>query len=61
MTTAHAIDRLIDAKTGLDNATTEYRAAILAAVDAGLPNTQIAAHLGVTEAAIRMWRKRNPR
>ena len=54
-----ALDRLIDAKTALDSARTEYTAAIQEAIENGLSNRKIGELVGVSEAAIRMWRKRN--
>jgi len=40
-------------------ATLVYSTAITNCVEAGISNRQIGIHLGLSEAAIRNWRKRN--
>jgi plasmid stabilization system protein ParE len=49
---------LASSKQGRANAD-EYRDAIRAAVEAGMKNTKIADIVGVTDTAIRMYRKRH--
>lgn len=51
--------RLLIAKTNMDRSREQYREAVMAAHEAGIPHTEIARVVGVSEAAIRRFVKRN--
>lgn len=54
-----ALDNFREKYQEKERAKSEYSAALKKCIDAGVPNTAMAAVTGISETAIRMWRKRH--